>query len=165
MIEFYGSISGAAEKHMLKKERVLGIKIGYITITLMLPLIIFIAYGLKISFNVEMWYILVPYCLFYGIIPLITLIPNTKKERERFNKLRVFTDDEYIVASWGSDSEEFKLIEDVKTVNDYGEFYQLIFPLEKGISNRFICQKKLLTKGTLEEFEALFEGKVIRIVQ
>jgi hypothetical protein len=27
---------------------------------------------------------------------------------------------------------------------------------------KFICQKDLLTEGTLEEFESLFEGKIIK---
>lgn len=165
MIEFYGCISGAAEKHRTKKDIVLGLIIGYITLTVMLPVIIFIAYGLKVSVDVEMWYVLIPYFSFYALIPLTMIIPTGKKMREENNTIRVFTDEEYIVASVAKQKEEYKLIEDVKVVNDYGEFYQLIFPWEKGISNIFICQKNLIIKGTIEEFEALFEGKIVRIPQ
>ena len=40
-------------------------------------------------------------------------------------------------------------------------FYFIKFPFGK-YSDKFICQKSLLTQGTLEEFEALFEGKIER---
>lgn len=53
------------------------------------------------------------------------------------------------------------MIKDVKNVYDHGEFYDLVFPFGK-ISGKFICQKNLLTEGTLAEFEALFDGKIVR---
>ena len=55
-----------------------------------------------------------------------------------------------------------KLI-DVKKVQDYGEFYYLTFyfPYKDGY---FVCQKDLLTEGTLEDFEALFQDKIERKV-
>ncbi len=107
-----------------------------------------------------MWKILAPYLLLFIVVPLICFIPSKDK---RYNTCKVFTDVEYIVAVLGTGREEFKLISDVKIVNDYGEFYELIFPWEKGINNHFICQKDLLTKGSLDEFEALFEGKIKKI--
>ena len=58
-------------------------------------------------------------------------------------------------------SEEFRLIADAAKVIDYGDFYYISFPFGK-ISNNFVCQKDLLTQGTLEEFEALFEGKIVK---
>ncbi len=57
---------------------------------------------------------------------------------------------------------ECRKISDVKRVRDYGEFYELVFPLSK-MSEKFICQKNLLTKGTLEEFKRLFRGKIADI--
>ena len=56
---------------------------------------------------------------------------------------------------------ESAAIEDVVKLVDYGEFYDLSFPFGK-LNDKFVCQKSLLSKGTLEEFEALFEGKIIR---
>ncbi len=50
----------------------------------------------------------------------------------------------------------------VKEVLDYGEFYQLVFRLD-GASNLFICQKNLLTIGTLADFEWLFAGKIVKM--
>ena len=60
--------------------------------------------------------------------------------------------------------ERFHMLSSVKTVIDYGEWYYFVF----NFSDRdpyFVCQKSLLTKGTLEEFEALFEDKIERRIK
>ena len=74
---------------------------------------------------------------------------------------KIVTDNDYIIsiADKYSDSRN---INDVKLVRDFGEFYEIIFPFGK-ISEKFICQKNLLVKGTIEEFEALFGDKIVRI--
>ena len=161
MFEFTGTISAEAEKHMWKQEKLLGVFILYIGITLLLPIIILISIGLKETIEFETWKVLLPYCSLYVIIPLVALMPKNKKEKEKYRTQMVFSDDEYIVAIQGNGKEECKHIADVKSCVDYGEFYQLLFPIGN-ISYSFICQKNLLTKGTLEEFESLFEGKIIR---
>lgn len=66
-----------------------------------------------------------------------------------------------ILLSVSDRATESRYIEEVKEVRDYGEYYVLVFPMGK-LSEKFVCQKDLLTKGTLEEFEALFEGKIVR---
>lgn len=53
-------------------------------------------------------------------------------------------------------------VENVKEIRDYGEFYQLVFRFY-GANNMFICQKSLLTAGTLEDFERLFDGKIVKM--
>ncbi len=73
---------------------------------------------------------------------------------------RIYTDNEFIAVETDKEG-EFAKISDVKKVVDHGEFYELIFPLGK-VGKKYICQKNLLTKGTLEEFESLFEGKIER---
>lgn len=50
-------------------------------------------------------------------------------------------------------------IDQVKKIRDDGKYYSIIYA---DISNAIICQKSLLVEGTLEEFEALFEGKIVR---
>ena len=60
--------------------------------------------------------------------------------------------------------ERFHMLYSVERVLDYGEWYYFIF----NYANRdlyFVCQKSLLTNGTLEEFEELFEGKIERRTQ
>ena len=50
---------------------------------------------------------------------------------------------------------------DVKKVYDYGEYYFITFYFPAK-SQQFICQKDLLVSGTIEEFEDLFAGKIVR---
>ena len=56
---------------------------------------------------------------------------------------------------------ETRSINDVKKVIDHGEYYELCFSFGK-LSDKFICQKNLITKGTIQEFETLFSGKITR---
>ena len=73
---------------------------------------------------------------------------------------KIFVQDEYIVCT-ADKWTEAKAVSDVKVVRDFGEFYDLVFPFGNA-SEKFVCQKSLLSKGTLEDFEALFEGKLER---
>ena len=54
-----------------------------------------------------------------------------------------------------------KPISKVKKVIDMGEWYYIIFKFGD-ISNSWICQKDLITQGTIEDFEKIFEGKIKR---
>lgn len=73
----------------------------------------------------------------------------------------MFIEDDTIVSRSNAVAER-RCLKDVKEVRDYGEFYYFVFYL-RGYSYRFVCQKSLLSKGTLEEFESLFEGKIKRM--
>ena len=44
---------------------------------------------------------------------------------------------------------------------DHGAFYEFVVPFGK-VSDKFICQKSLLTKGTLGDFEKLIGEKLIK---
>ena len=163
MIEFDGKISGAAEKQMWKKSRQIGTSIVVISLTILFPVIIIMWKKLESFFGFSIWQLPVAYAVVYIALPVISwVLPKSKKEKDDFTTCKVFTDKEYIVAILGNGNEEYKLISKAKCLNDYGEFYEIVFPLSAGISEDFICQKNLLTKGTLEEFEALFEGKIVR---
>ena len=73
---------------------------------------------------------------------------------------RIWLDEDYIYCQAKAYLEQ-KCIDDVKRVYEYADFYELCFPFGN-ISIRFICQKSLLTQGTLEEFESLFKGKITK---
>ena len=60
----------------------------------------------------------------------------------------------------GGGAAEIKSLEDVKKVIDYGTFYVINFYFGGVYSG--ICQKDLLIEGGLEEFEKLFEDKLVR---
>lgn len=52
-------------------------------------------------------------------------------------------------------------LSNVKRVLDFGEWYEIFFRFGD-ISNAVICQKSLICVGTVEDFETLFEGKIVR---
>ncbi len=159
MIEFNGYISGQAERHYWKMARRFGVLIMYIAITLVFPFILLIYFGLKSSIALNVWEIPVCYSFLYIIVPLFTLIPKSKADKLKYNPRKIFTDGEYLVLITGNGEETHKLISDAKELIDHGEFYEVIFSIATA-NNSFICQKKLISVGTLEEFESLFEGKI-----
>lgn len=61
----------------------------------------------------------------------------------------------------GDQFRETKTMDQIKCVIDYGEWYQIEFSFPCK-SQRFICQKDLITQGTIEDFENLFADKIIR---
>ena len=164
MIEFDGKISGAAKKQMFKRGKQMGISILVMGLTIFFPFVILMWKDLESFSSFSIWQLPIAYIAVCIFLPLIAwVLPISKKDKDALTTCKVFVDKEYIVAILGNGSEEYKLISDAKKLNDYGDFYELVFSLRAGKSENFICQKNLLTKGTLNEFEALFEGKIVRI--
>ena len=154
MIEFNGYISGAAEKHFRKKSRNLVQNAMLISLLLFLPIIIYLA--IKIRYAL----LLFVYCGMFAIIPLLVRIPQSEKERKALTPKKIVIDGKHIVCV-ADKYTETKHITSVKRVRDFGTFYEMVFSFGK-ISEKFICQKDLLTKGSLGEFEKLFKGKIYR---
>ena len=152
MIEFSGYISGVAEKRFRKKSRDLAQNALLVGLLIFFPTIIFVAVKMKYML------LLVVYCAMFAVIPLLTRIPQSKKERKALTPRKIVIDSEYIVCVADKYTES-KRVDDVKHVYDFGEFYEIVFPFGK-MSEKFICQKDLLTKGSLGEFEKLFKGKI-----
>lgn len=154
MIEFNGCISGKAKKHFIKKCRRFVQILLFIGMLFFCPTICYFAIKNKSNFLIELFV----YC-FIGMFGM-TYIPKSKKEEKSLTPRKIFVSDETIVCIADKYTES-QSIHDVKKIKDYGDFYDLIFPIGR-YSEKFICQKELLSKGTLEEFEALFEGKIER---
>lgn len=154
MIEFSGYLNGAAEKYFHKKTRILGRNILLVGVLILLPAI------MSIGIRMKTWGLIIAYFSLFIIIPLLALIPKSKKERIAITPKKVFTEDGYIVCVADRYTES-RLLNEAKQLRDFGEFYEIVFPFGK-ISDKFICQKDLCTKGTIEAFEALFEGKIVR---
>jgi hypothetical protein len=68
----------------------------------------------------------------------------------------VVIEDNYIITNGcGNRSFSSRKIDDIKKIIDYGDFYYVkyYFPFDRFT----LCQKDLITKGTIEEFEQMFE--------
>lgn len=155
MIEFTGKLSGTAKKRFLKRVVDHGQKYLLIGELFVLPIIVLIAVMM------QNWILIGAYFVYSILILLLTRIPKSKKEVDAIIPRRVYIEDGSIICV-AEKYVECRSIADVKRIRDFGEFYELIFPVGK-ISEKFICQKNLITKGTLEEFENLFRDKIIRI--
>lgn len=150
MIEFTGCFSGKAKKYYFNIEKRQGFIVMLIACLVVLPFWLFM-----FSTIVETWVALI----LFGVMMAVTffalwIIPFDKK----FIPKRIYIEDNYINVVLGNDVEEYKCLDDVKIVYDYGEFYVIKFYFGNQ-NNKFICQKNLISKGNLEEFEAMFEGK------
>jgi hypothetical protein len=66
-----------------------------------------------------------------------------------------------VTTSVTSYSKTLKSVSNLKKVIDVGGCYYLIFKF-RDIRNSWICEKSLITKGTLQEFERLFKGEIVR---
>lgn len=152
MIEFNGYISGVAEKHFRRKSRNLVQNVLLISLLVWLPVIVFIAARLDYIL------LLVVYCAMFIVVPLLVRLPQSKKEQRATTPNRIIIDGERLVCVADKYTES-RWVSDVKHVYDFKEFYEIVFPFGK-MSEKFICQKNLLTKGSLNEFERLFKGKI-----
>lgn len=154
MIEFYGRLFGTAERAFFRKSGIVGQKMMILLLVLVLPVI------LRLYRLMDDWVPVIIYLCMVAIVPVFPYLPHSKKYRHSIIPKRIVIEDGCMIC-FADKYVESKILTDVKLVYDCGEYYDIVFPFGK-ISDKFICQKSLLTKGTLEEFEALFEGKIIR---
>ena len=155
MIEFKGYISGKAEKHFFK------VPIIYTVVLITLYLVVGL---LALLFSPVSDSIVLKACL---ILPLFlvadVLVVQNKKKRRSYLTNTVFVENGCMVCKSDKETTQ-RLISDARALYDYGAYYKIAFPFLKS-SFKFICQKDLLTQGTLEDFEKLFEGKIVRKCQ
>lgn len=159
MVVFSGELSNNGKKFLLKKNAFIGFIVSLIITLIALVIVVMIAlmYELWIAFL-----FLLPFLL---IILLATLAPYL--QREKTLKLIapskiVFNGETGYIQVFLKESEIIieKPVSKVKSVIDEKEWYYLKFNFLK--LDGLICQKSLITEGTIQEFEKLFEGKIIR---
>lgn len=100
-----------------------------------------------------------------GMIPIIivvfVIIPN-KYVAFLPERLFIDTDEGTIVSQIAGMGETFKILDDVTKVEDHGDYYAFYF--NNRISGLgFVAQKDLITQGTIEEFEEIFEEVLVRV--
>ena len=151
MIKFQGKLSGACKNYVLKRERKFAL-IGGIaaSIVFVIPVIVAI-------FVIHWIFVLgIPVLILTALLAGIT--PN-EKSYGLIMPSTVLIDGENII----SKSDKFYLersASEVVKVLDMGEWYHILFDDRE---NKFICQKTLIVEGSLDEFEDIFEGKIIKI--
>lgn len=104
--------------------------------------------------------------LFYNIIILcliliLRFIPANAHPLVRFNYHITINNEEIVCADNVSKKTRKKQLKQIRKVIDAGECYYVIYKWGE-ITNCIICQKDLIREGTIEEFEELFKGKIVK---
>ena len=149
-IVFDGYISGEAKKYFIKRSKMLGVKMILFSLLLILPAIVCCSLYFK-SLTI-LWI----YLLLLIVFPTIGFLVSFLQYKDDVIPKKIILDiDEETICCIADNYIENKFIYDVKKVTDHGEFYEVIFPFGN-VSDKFICQKSLLTEGDLDTFESLF---------
>lgn len=151
MIEFCGEISGECLNFVKKK-----LKAFYNVLAIIVVFIIFVIPTVIFSILYGLWLLVIlflsPFFMFVFSrvdIGVSTLLPV---------KLEINNDVVEMECEMGKRT---RPVDDIKKVIDYGDWYVIKFNNPKK-DRFFICQKDLLVKGNLEDFERILKGKIIR---
>lgn len=157
MIEFYGELSDNCKLAQAKKiSKNNGIMFLIVTITISIPALIF---G---TINGVWYYALALIALFVIITVFAFITPKNRILSFKVpTKLIIEKDTISTTTIGGKNPIKTKPLAKVKKVIDLGEWYDIIFKFGD-ITNSWVCQKDLIVKGTIGEFEELFENKLVR---
>ena len=149
MIIFEGQITGECLKEYKKMHK---IEVFIALISLFLTWIIANALAIYIS-NIE-WFAMpvISICIFCASLFFAIVLYVRSKP---WNKICIDSTNNTISFSRSKKVTRIKL-DKISTIDDMGEFYSI--PVDTAV----LCQKSLLVEGTIEEFERLFEGKIIK---
>lgn len=154
IIDFDGELTGNAKKFLLGRQCKLQLLISFVLFVIFTPLIVVLALS---WYKPILWFLLTFVFLF-----IVSILPPSKKAQSAFMPKRVYVDlDDEMIVQKSEENEKFHSFDAVKKVIDYGEWYYFKFYFTEK-DQYFLCQKSLLTQGTLEKFEELFSEKIER---
>lgn len=158
MIEFSGRLSEKSIADMAKTMRIKDTLVCTIAL-IVTSLITWLLVAFKILEPISFLAIVV-----IALIFAITIVAPFRSAVFRITKkITIDVDNILIEAPELRDSflPKNKSVHKVKRVVDVGDCYYIIFGLS-GINHFWICQKDLIVKGTLDEFEKIFEKRIVR---
>lgn len=162
MIEFQGSIS---EKNQLDRMKKLDKKVTQVSILgLIFIWLVVIAIGLPLRILQDLWGELIFCSLIMLTVPILSAYtPKKVILRFRISPHIIITEKDLSLElrSNGKEVWRTRKISKVKKVLDCGEVYYIIFKFGD-ITNSWICQKNNIINGTIEEFESLFQTKLVK---
>ena len=157
MIEFNGDFSQKKQNDLAKlvtKQTLLRL----IVLTIIFSIIILIlAFVWSMAFLIMVAYVIVA-CFIYAL----TVYLRYRKGKALYGMLpkKISVDScGNIKAEW-KNTYILKKYFDIRKIVDFDEYYCIYFKPFKG--NDIFCQKNLLTQGTIEDFERIFEDKIVR---
>ncbi|MBR2985874.1 MAG: hypothetical protein IKC58_04690 [Clostridia bacterium] len=155
MIEFNGMPSGEFAEYVVKNHRKAGLRLSIIPTIIMCAIVIVIA--LVIKQPVVLIGLLLPIML----VILLASQPFEKDVPKLFATQITISEDGEMFAL-GYFEKHYRAVSSVETVIDIGSGYIIEFEYE--VRNPFfLCQKDLIVKGSIEQFEELFKDKIVRL--
>lgn len=156
MIVFSGVISSKVELKTEKKRSNYEANIGLIAVA-----VADIFAGIALHYDI----INIKEMIFYNAIALVPIffvkyVPP-RKHAFYFNYYITIDNEEIVCVDNVFKKTRRKKLKQIRKVIDAGECYYVIYKWGE-ISNCIICQKDLIREGTLEEFEELFKGKIVK---
>lgn len=156
MFEFCGEYSETSKKRYIK---ILNDSLFY---SVLIVCVVFGVIILSIAFTYNLWVLTVMFIPIVLSLIMVKAMPYIKRERQgllmNFPEKVIITEENIIEVEWKHHHME-KSIDDVKKIVDFGESFLMKF---YSLGGEVFCQKDLLVKGTMEEFESLFQGKIIK---
>lgn len=157
MFEFSGKLTGKALKYALKREKFPGIVASLIVGLIISAIIILISVHIDLIYLIALGMPLAIFVISFFAEP-------SEKLYDKILPLRIYCEEEKALVSEGLEFIVSGDLSEVKEVVDFGEFYYIRF-FSAFKSRKFICQKELLSKGTIDEFEQFFSDRMVRKVK
>lgn len=161
-IEFNGMITGKAKKFYYRKKAlswVCLIACTWICASIILPIAFSLIFGRFIDIDLLAYLLCTVICLIISctlaLLAVLFKKYNLKKISFDCRNLYIFKGKRKFTVP----------VSGIKQIKDYGEFYRIKLYVVSYIGydfDIFNCQKDLLIKGTLEEFEKMFDNKIVR---
>lgn len=162
MIEFNGPI--AEENQLNRMKKVNKKEIQIFIFGLIFIWIVAIAIGLPLKILQDLWgELILCSVVLLGVTFLSAKTPKKVVLRFRLSPHIVITEKDLSLELWSNGEKVWRTrkLSKVKKVLDCGEVYYIIFKFGD-ITNSWICQKNNIISGTIEEFESLFQSKIIK---
>ena len=158
MIVFNGDHSEKCAKYICNLHRKTSMIVAILLfIVIELPLAIYsffyfpFHWGVTLGLNVFLW----------GFINFLMMLTPLKSSYDIMMPTSVSILDNGKIVSKGKKFEYAQTVQNVTKVVDHGAWYELYLDNRQ---NRgfYICEKSLLQTGTLDDFEEIFKGKIVR---
>lgn len=152
MIVFNGYLSGTARNFFIKRTNYSDLFVLFFASVIVTP------FTLPLCRLFDNYY----FALTPMIVVLFVIVCNIvfNKSMNKWIPKQILIEKDCVI-SISDKNVESKKIYDIKAIYEYDEFYYIAFPFGK-ITHGFICQKNLISKGTIFEFETMFKSKIIR---
>ena len=160
MIEFCGEQSTECKLLLAKKK---SIKVGLIfSICSIILSIITLIIGIL---NNKIVYSIILIVILFLLSLSMFLMPKKRIENIKINS-KIIINKNIVSMFYSTNFHTNRLpinkhIQKIKKIYDYGICYCIIFNFGD-ITNAWVCEKKLISKGSITEFENIFKDKIIR---